>query len=52
MSILNVTEEIYIDNSIVHSELHSYEPYLPTKLENNDEIIIPIHEIETFTLPN
>lgn len=51
MNTLNVTEKLYIDNSITHSELHSYEPYLPTKLGNNDEIIIPVHEIEKYTLP-
>ncbi|XP_030765680.1 uncharacterized protein LOC115889753 [Sitophilus oryzae] len=36
---------------IVHTEFHSYEPYLPMKLGNNDEIIIPIHEIDKYTLP-
>ena len=52
MDVLNVTQGLFIDNSIVHSEYHAYEPYLPTKLGNNDEIIIPIHEIEKYTLPS
>lgn len=52
MDILNVTQNIVIDNSITHSEFHAYEPYLPSKLGNNDEIIIPIHEIEKYTLPS
>ena len=51
MNILNVNEELYIDNSITHSEIHSYEPYLPNKLSNNDKIIIPVHEIEKYTHP-
>lgn len=51
MNILNITEKLLVDNSITHSEIHSYEPYLPTKLGNNDEIIIPVHEIEKYTLP-
>lgn len=51
MNILNVKEQLYIDNSITHSEIHSYEPYLQTKLGNNDEIIIPVHEVDKYTLP-
>lgn len=51
MEILNVKEGVFIDNSIVHSEYHSYDPYLPTKLGYNDEIIIPVHETERYTLP-
>lgn len=52
MDILNVTENLYVDNSIIHSEFHGYEPYLPSKLGNNDEIVIPIHEVEKYTLPS
>lgn len=52
MDILNVKQNILIDNSIIHSECHAYEPYLPTKMGNNDEIIIPIHETEKYTLPS
>ncbi|XP_050305607.1 uncharacterized protein LOC126742844 [Anthonomus grandis grandis] len=40
-----------MDNSITHYETHSYEPYLPTKLGNNDEIVIPVNEVEKYTLP-
>lgn len=52
MDILNVTQNLVIDNSIAHSEFHGYDPYLPTKLGNNDEIIIPINETEKYTLPS
>ncbi|KAJ8949942.1 hypothetical protein NQ314_008088 [Rhamnusium bicolor] len=51
MDLLSVTEQLYVDNTIVISEIHSYEPYLPTKLSYNDEIVIPIQEVDKFTLP-
>ena len=50
MSILNVNEKLYIDNSIVSSELHTYQPYISSKFDYNDEIRIPIQELDAYTL--
>ncbi|XP_030757907.1 uncharacterized protein LOC115883660 [Sitophilus oryzae] len=52
MSILNVNEKLYIDNSIVSSELHTYQPYISSKFDYNDEIRIPIQELDAYTLPS
>lgn len=52
MDILNVNEKLYIDNSIISSELHTYQPFISSKFEYNDEIRIPVQELETFTLPS
>lgn len=49
MSILNVSEKIYVDNSIVYAEIHTHQPY-SSRFGNNDEIRIPIHE-DMSTLP-
>lgn len=49
MSILNVSEKVYVDNSIVYAELHTHQPYT-TRFGNNDEVRIPIHE-DMSTLP-
>lgn len=43
MSILNVSEKVFVDNSIVNAEIHTHQPYT-TQFENNDEIRIPIQE--------
>ncbi|KAJ8969311.1 hypothetical protein NQ314_001812 [Rhamnusium bicolor] len=51
MDVLNVTEKLFVDNTIVSSQIHTYEPYLPSKLGYNDEIVIPIQEVDKFTLP-
>lgn len=51
MDILNVTEKLFIDNSIISSELHTYQPFVTSKFEYNDEIRIPIQELDTYTLP-
>lgn len=52
MSILNVTEEVLIDNSIINYEYHTHQPYASTSYGNNDEIRIPIQQQDTFTLPS
>ena len=52
MDILNVTEKVFVDNSIISSELHTYQPYITSKFEYNDEIRIPIQELDTYTLPS
>ena len=52
MDILNVNQKLYVDNSIVSSELHSYQPFISSKFNYNDEIRIPIQELDTYTLPS
>lgn len=51
MSVLNVTEKLFVDNSIISSELHTYQPFVTSKFDYNDEIRIPIQELDTYTLP-
>lgn len=51
-NILNVTQQLYVDNSIVNLELHTYQPFISSNFLNNDEIRIPIAEVETYTLPS
>lgn len=51
MDILNVTEKLFVDNSVISSELHTYQPFVTSKFEYNDEIRIPIQELDTYTLP-
>lgn len=49
MSILNISERVLVDNSIVSNEMHTHQPYT-TRFDNNDEIRIPIPE-DMSTLP-
>lgn len=49
MNILNISEKVLVDNSIVSNELHTHQPYT-NRFENNDEIRIPIQE-DMSTLP-
>lgn len=49
MSILNVSEKVLIDNSIVNAEIHTHQPHT-SRFGNNDEIRIPIQE-DMCTLP-
>lgn len=51
MSILNVAEPIVYDNSIESYEFHSYKPYV-TSFNNNDEIRIPINQMDLYALPS
>lgn len=52
MNILNVTEQPFVDNSITELEYHTYQPYINSKFDYNDEIRIAIQELDTFTLPS
>lgn len=49
MSILNIGEKVFVDNSIVSNQIHTHQPYT-NRFENNDEIRIPIQE-DMSTLP-
>ena len=50
MSILNVSESLVFDNSIVKIERHSHLPY-SNSFNNNDEIRIPVQQTDIYTLP-
>lgn len=50
MSILNVSEKVLIDNSVVSNQFHTHQPYT-TRFGSNDEIRIPIQE-DLCTLPS
>lgn len=49
--LLNVGENVYMDNSIVSLEYHTYQPYASNSLNHNDEIRIPIQTQNLITLP-
>ena len=52
-NILNVTSSaVYDDENIVRYEYHTHTPYASTTLNNNDEIRIPIHQQDIYTLPS
>lgn len=51
MDILNITEKISYDNTIVNYQLHTYQPFVTSKYDLNDEIRIGIQELDTCTLP-
>ena len=51
MDILNVTQQPLIDNSIIDFEYHNYQPFVTAKFDYNDEIRIPIQELDAYTLP-
>lgn len=50
MSILNVSESLVFDNSVVKLERHSHLPYTHS-FNNNDEIRIPVQQSDIYTLP-
>lgn len=52
MDVLNVTDKIKVDNSIVSYEFHSHQPFGSTSYDNNDEIRISVPEIDNYTLPS
>lgn len=51
-NILNVSEKINFDESIISKEFHTYQPYAANLLDNNDEIRIAIQRQDLFTLPS
>ncbi|KAJ8931646.1 hypothetical protein NQ314_015415 [Rhamnusium bicolor] len=52
MDILNVTQQPLIYNSIIDFEYHNYQPFVTAKFDYNDEIRIPIQELDAYTLPS
>ncbi|XP_072377619.1 uncharacterized protein [Diabrotica undecimpunctata] len=51
MEILHVTGQPFNDNTIEEYQFHTYQPYIPGKLGYNDEIRIPIQDLDAFTYP-
>lgn len=49
--ILNVSENVHFDDSIIDIEWHSHNPYTSNTFQNSDEIRIPIHQQDIYTLP-
>lgn len=50
--IINVNSELNFDNSITDLQFHSHNPYSSNTFGNNDEIRIPIHQQDVYTLPS
>lgn len=50
--VLNVTENVYFDDSIIDIEWHSHSPYTSNTFQNSDEIRIPVHQQDIYTLPS
>lgn len=51
MELLNITGQPYSDTSIEDYQFHTYQPYIPGNLNYNDEIRIPIQELDAYTAP-
>lgn len=51
IDILNIGGEPIFDDRIVKIETHTYNPYANTSLGHSDEIRIPIHHQDLYTLP-
>lgn len=51
LDILNIGGEPIFDDRIVKIETHTYNPYVNTSLGHSDEIRIPIHHQDLYTLP-
>lgn len=51
MNVLNVTEKVKSNNSIVSYEYRSHQPFGSATFDNNDEIRIAIPEIDNYTIP-
>ena len=51
IDILNIGGDPIFDDRIVKIETHTYNPYANTSLGHSDEIRIPIHHQDLYTLP-
>jgi hypothetical protein len=52
MDILDITQGPTFDETIWEKEYHTHNPYASSKLNNNDEIRIPIQQQDIYTLPS
>lgn len=51
-NILDVKNEVNFDESITDWEWHSHNPYNSNSYFNGDEIRIPVHQTDVYTLPS
>lgn len=51
MDILDITQGPTFDETLWEKEYHTHNPYASSKLNNNDEIRIPIQQQDVYTLP-
>ncbi|XP_075213705.1 uncharacterized protein LOC142319916 [Lycorma delicatula] len=49
---LDIGESVSYDNTITQFEYHTHLPYASSTYNNNDEIRIPIHQQDVYTLPH
>lgn len=50
--ILDVGSAVQFDESIIDLEWHSHSPYTSNSFKNSDEIRIPVHQQDNYTLPS
>lgn len=50
--ILDINNEVRFDESITDFEWHSHLPYSSNSFLNSDEIRIPVHQTDVYTLPS
>ena len=50
--ILEISENVNYDDTIIDVEYHSHLPYSSNSLKNSDEIRIPVHQQDVYTLPS
>lgn len=50
--ILDINDNVSYDDSIIDLEYHSHTPYSSNSLKNSDEIRIPVHQQDVYTLPS
>ncbi|KAG8255970.1 hypothetical protein J6590_108351 [Homalodisca vitripennis] len=50
--ILDIGENVNFDDSVINIEWHSHNPYSSNSLKNSDEIRIPVHQQDVYTLPS
>ncbi|KAJ8926249.1 hypothetical protein NQ314_021398 [Rhamnusium bicolor] len=51
MDLLNVTGQPFSDVTVEDYQFHTYQPYIPGNLNYNDEIRIPIQDLDAYTPP-
>lgn len=52
MDILDINQGPMFDETLWEKEYHTFNPYASSRLGNNDEIRIPIHHEDAYTLPS
>ncbi|CAH1100670.1 unnamed protein product [Psylliodes chrysocephalus] len=52
MAVLYVTGQPFNDTTIDDYQFYTYQPFITGKLNYNDEIRIPIQDLDAYTLPS